>query len=190
MVYVTVLTGVGGGVVMDGRLIHGRRGMGAHVGHLRMDEEGPVCLCGRIGCFEAFAAGTALGLRARQQAALDAAGYLGRISERAVETRDVVEGARLGDESCLTLLEQEARYLGQGFASLAHLYGPERIVMGGGVAQAFDIMESGIAAHYQAEAMPPYRDVQIVPAALGDNAGLIGAADLALAMQQQSKAPS
>ena len=70
--------------------------------------------------------------------------------------------------------------LGQGFASLAHLFSPERIIMGGGVAQTFDLMRDHLLATFQSEAMPAFRAVEIVPAALGDNAGLIGAASLAL----------
>lgn len=180
LVYVTVSTGVGGGVVMDGRLLHGRRGMGAHVGHFRMAQDGPTCSCGRSGCFEAFVAGTALGRRTRAQAKAEKSGHLGQIKGREVESRDAVEGARQGDMGCLDLLAEEARLLGQGFASLSHLYGPERIIVGGGVSHAFDLMRDGILREYRAEAMPPYRDVEIMPAALGDNAGLIGAADLAL----------
>ena len=180
LVYVTVSTGVGGGVVMDGRLVHGRRGMGAHVGHFRIAENGPTCSCGRTGCFEAFVAGTALGRRARVQANTETSGHLGRITGREVEARDAVEGALQGDASCLALLAEEARLLGQGFASLAHLYAPDRIVIGGGVSHAFELLEDEILRAYRAEAMPPYRDVVIVPALLGDNAGLIGAAALAL----------
>ena len=161
LVYVTVSTGVGGGVVVDGRLLHGRRGMAGHVGHMRVAEEGPVCSCGRVGCFEALASGTAFGRRADGGA-------------------EAVARARQGDPAALALLAEEARLLGRGFASLAHLYAPERIIMGGGVAQAFDLLAPGIRAEFDAEAMPPFRTVEIVPAALGDNAGLIGAADLAL----------
>lgn len=161
LVYVTVSTGVGGGVVVDGRLLHGRRGMAGHVGHMRVAEDGPVCSCGRVGCFEALASGTAFGRRADGGA-------------------EAVARARQGDPAALSLLAEEARLLGRGFANLAHLYAPERIIMGGGVAQAFDLLAPRIRAEFDAEAMPPFRTVEIVPAALGDNAGLIGAADLAL----------
>lgn len=181
MVYTTISTGIGGGVFMDGRLLHGRRGMGAHVGHFRMAESGPQCTCGRMCCFEAFASGTALGRRAKEAASRDSRSYLGKIAgERAVDARDVVDGARCGDALCMSLLADEARYLGQGFASLAHLYAPQRIIMGGGVAQAFDLLIDDIRATFAVEAIPSFRDVEIVPAALGDNAGLIGAADLAM----------
>ena len=79
LVFVTVSTGIGGGAVVDGRLLHGRRGMAAHVGHFRMAPDGPLCSCGATGCFEAFAAGTALAKRAREASAV-AGGYLAAVA--------------------------------------------------------------------------------------------------------------
>ena len=76
------------------------------------------------------------------------------------------------------MLDKEARWLGIGFANLAHLYSPQAIVMGGGVSQAFDLLHPKIAAAFRASAMPPFRDVRIVAAMCGDNAGLAGAAAL------------
>lgn len=180
LVYVTVSTGVGGGAVVDGRLLHGRRGMAAHVGHFRMAPDGPRCSCGASACFEAFAAGTALSRRAREASA-EASGYLARVAaERTVDSRDVVAGAREGDPACQELLAQEAAYLGQGFTGLIHLFSPERIVMGGGVSNAFDLMSEGIHAVIRRDAMHAFRDVPVVRAGLGDNAGLVGAAGLSL----------
>ncbi len=179
LVFVTVSTGIGGGAVVDGHLLHGRRGMAAHVGHFRMAQDGPVCACGAVGCFEALAAGTALAKRAR--AASVAAGYLAGVAvERAVETRDVVAGAREGDAACLALIAQEAEFLGQGFTGLIQLFSPEMLIMGGGVSNAFDLMSDRIHAVIRRDAMPPFRDVPVVRAGLGDNAGLVGVAMLAL----------
>jgi glucokinase len=175
VVYVTVSTGIGGGVVMDGRLVHGRRGMAAHIGHLHLAMTGPRCSCGGTGCFEAFASGTALGVRA-QEAASSGVGYLARAAAKGVvNSRDVVEGARAGDEVCIELLKEEARYLGAGFASLANLFSPERIIMGGGVSAAFSLMQDDIRAVFEDEVLAPQRQVDIVAAELGGNAGLIGA---------------
>lgn len=179
LVFVTVSTGIGGGAVVDGRLLHGRRGMAAHVGHLRMAPDGPRCSCGASGCFEALAAGPAL--TRRGQAAAAAPGYLATIARtRPVEAADIVAGAREGDPACTALLDEEARLLGQGFASFLHLFSPELLIVGGGVANAFDLMAATIRATLAREAMPPFRDVPVVAAALGDNAGLVGAATLAL----------
>ena len=168
---------------MDGRLLHGRRGMAAHVGHFRMAQEGPVCSCGAVGCFEALAAGTALAKRGR---AAGGSGYLaGVAAERAVETRDVVAGARQGDAACLALITEEAEYLGQGFTGLIQLFSPELLIIGGGVSNAFDLMAEQIRAVIRRDAMAPFREVPVVRAALGDNAGLVGAAMLALEPHQQ-----
>jgi glucokinase len=178
-VYVTVSTGIGGGIAVDGRLLHGRRGLAGHVGHMIVRPGGPVCSCGAHGCFEALASGSALTRAAREAAAAQPEGLLAKLPADAITGRDVVNAARQGDALALSLLEREAEWLGLGFASLAHLYSPEMIVMGGGVSQAFDLLQDGIAASFRASAMPPFRSVRIVPARLGDNAGLAGAAALA-----------
>lgn len=179
MVYVTVSTGIGGGAVVDGHLLHGRRGMAGHVGHLRLaSDDGPACACGASGCFEALASGTALGRRAQLAALKVPSGYLGRIS--GVEARHVFEGALHGDPQCLALVSEEARLLGRGFTSIIHLFSPDRIVMGGGVSEGFDLLSDGIHAVIRAEAVAPFRDVTVVKAGLGGNAGLVGAAALVL----------
>jgi glucokinase len=179
LVFVTVSTGIGGGVVADGRLLHGHRGMAGHVGHLRLAPEGPRCPCGGIGCFEAFASGSALGRRARDTAARSG-GFLAEAAQQErIEARHVVVGARAGDAACRALLDEEADYLARGFISLVHLFSPELIVLGGGVSQAFDLIGQRLAAGVRDGVMPAFRDVRIVPAALGDNCGLIGAATLA-----------
>ena len=122
IVYATVSTGIGGGVVVDGRLLHGRKGMAGHIGHFQMDPLGPVCNCGAAGCFEAFAAGPALAKRARSSATANPQGYLGSVATNGqIDSHHVVEGAREGDSECLSLLRQEAQYLGTGFTGLAHL---------------------------------------------------------------------
>jgi glucokinase len=181
MVFVTVSTGIGGGAVVDGRILRGRRGMATHIGHFRMAPDGPVCSCGRAGCFEGFAAGTALGRRARAAATANPSGYLGRIATgETVESRHAVDGARLGDADCLALIEEEAELLGTGFTDLIHLFSPERVVMGGGVSKAFDMLDDGIHAAIRRQAMAPFKDIPVVPAELGDNAGLLGVAALAL----------
>jgi glucokinase len=181
LVYVTVSTGLGGGVVMDGRLLHGRRGMACHVGHLCLAVEGPRCSCGAIGCFEVLASGSALGREARAAARRAPDSLLGRLSrEREVSASDAVAAARAGDPVAVELLAREATWLGIGFRSLLHAYSPERIVVGGGVSQAFDLLEPGIRAVLRGTALAPFREVPVVPAALGDNAGLVGVASLAL----------
>lgn len=164
MVYVTVSTGIGGGVIADGRLLRGRHGMAAELGHMTITDDLVPCVCGGHGCFEALASGSAL----------TAAGRL-----KGFDTaRDVTEAARVGDLSALDLLKREAALLGRGFASLLHLFSPELIVVGGGVSDAFDLMAADITRAMRASAMPAYRDVPVRRAGLGQDAGLFGAASL------------
>lgn len=180
LVYVTVSTGVGGGVVVDGRLLRGRRGLAGHVGHLPLDPGGPACSCGAPGCLEALASGNALGRAARARAARHPESRLAALAPLdQLTARHVVEAARQGDPVALQLLADEARHLGLGFTGLIHLFSPEAVIMGGGVSEAFDLLEAGIHATVRARAMAAFRDVPVVRAALGGNSGLIGAAALA-----------
>ena len=181
MVFVTVSTGIGGGVIAEGHIFHGRRGLAAEIGHMTITGEGERCFCGAVGCFEAVASGTALGRRATALTAPGDGSVLRRLSAGGdVSARHVIEAARAGDISALELVEAEANWLGIGFTNLLHLYSPELIVMGGGLANGFDLLAPSIRAVVQQRAMPAYRDVPIVPALLGNQAGLIGAASLIL----------
>ncbi|MDX8452300.1 ROK family protein [Mesorhizobium sp. VK9D] len=181
LVFVTVSTGIGGGVIADGHIYHGRRGLAAEIGHMTITGEGDRCFCGNVGCFEAVASGTALGRRATQLTAPGDGSQLRRLSRNGdVSARHVVEAARTGEAIARELLDAEARWLGIGFTNLLHLYSPEVIVMGGGLSNGFDLLEPGIRATIDERAMQAYRDVPIVPAKLGDRAGLVGAASLIL----------
>jgi glucokinase len=160
LVYVTVSTGIGGGVVVDGRLMRGRRGMAGHVGHLMIDPNGPRCACGGKGCFEAHASGTALGEAGLAQGFADA--------------KAVVTAARAGNSAARALMDAEADHLAYGFASLLHLYSPQKLIIGGGVSQALDLLAERITARLTKLVMPPFQDVAVVKAALGDDAGLAG----------------
>ncbi|RAZ92566.1 ROK family protein [Mesorhizobium hawassense] len=181
LVFVTVSTGIGGGVIADGHIYHGRRGLAAEIGHMTITGEGDRCFCGNVGCFEAVASGTALGRRATQLTAPGDGSALRRLSGNGdVSARHVVEAARAGDAAARDLVDAEARWLGIGFTNLLHLYSPEVIVMGGGLSNGFDLLAPGIRATIDERAMQAYRDVPIVPAELGDRAGLVGAASLIL----------
>jgi glucokinase len=169
MVYVTVSTGIGGGVILDGKLMHGRLSLAAEFGHMVITEAPILCTCGAFGCWEAVAAGPALGQRATEL------GVWGPVT-----ARDVAALAEAGDAEAQRLLGEEARYLGLGFANLLHLYAPEMIVVGGGVSHCLPAMRPGIEAVIRRQAMPAHRDVPIEAAALGQRAGVIGAALLVL----------
>jgi glucokinase len=164
MVYVTVSTGIGGGAIVDGRLQHGHRGMAAHVGHMTIQPDGPVCNCGNPGCWEALAAGPAFARAAR------AAGF--------ADGADAFAACAAGDAEALQVVRVQARWLALGLVNLAHIYSPKVLVLGGGVTVGLEIMRPHIAAEFARRAMPPFRAIPFVRAELQDNAGLIGAAAL------------
>jgi glucokinase len=166
IVFVTVSTGIGGGVVVDNHLMRGARGMAGHVGHMMIAQDGPMCTCGGRGCFEALAAGTAFGKMGLEFGFANGS--------------EIVAAARSGNKSANALVLKEAEYLAYGFASLLHLYSPQRLIMGGGVSHALDLMLPTIKRVMNEIVMPSFRDCEVVPAQLGDNAGLVGAAGLAL----------
>lgn len=183
VLFMTVSTGIGGGVVSNGQIFHGRRGLAVEIGHMAISDSGPQCFCGSVGCLEALASGTALG-----RFGAVAAGRKGgeRIAAAQAEegrpgARAVVEAARQGDPVALSLVAQEARWLGIGVTNLLHLFSPDVVVIGGGLSNAFDLLISDIRRVIGERAMSAYRDVPILRADLGQNAGLVGAASLVFA---------
>lgn len=178
-VYVTVSTGIGGGVIADGRVLRGRGRLAGHIGHMTIDPEGEVCSCGNQGCWEALASGTAMGKHARQRAGTMPTSPLAAYGE-ALDAKQVVAAARAGDVLGRQLVEREARLLGMGIVNLLHLYSPDVVVVGGGVAHAFDLLHPGISLQVHSRALPPFRATPVVAAQLGQNSGLVGAASLIL----------
>lgn len=178
-VYITVSTGIGGGVIADGRVLRGRRRLAAYLGHMITAPEGEVCTCGNRGCWEAQASGTALGDFARKLAAQVPGSILAKLGD-AVEARDVIGAARAGDTLALQLVAREAELLGIGIVNLLHLYSPEAVLIGGGVSNGFDLLKPGVEQQIRERALPPFRDVPILAAHLGPNSGLVGAASLFL----------
>lgn len=178
LVYVTVSTGIGGGAIVDGRVVRGRKGMAGHVGHMSIVPDGIVCPCGNKGCFEAYASGTAFTRRARARAMECSETLLAGIGED-LDSRNVFVAASVGDPLANRLVDEEAEILGRGFTNLIHIFSPEIVIMGGGLSDQFDRLRPGIQSHISQWAMPAFRDVEVVRAALGQNSGLIGAAALA-----------
>ena len=181
LVYVTISTGIGGGVIMDGNLLLGRRGMAAEVGHMTIQPDGPVCCCGNHGCWEALASGTALALFAAQELARGRQSLITDIAAGApLSGRHVAAAAEQGDALALALMRREGELIGIGLANLLHLYAPDRIALGGGVIQSMALLEPHMRRVIAERAMPPFRDIPFQVAQLGDNAGVIGAATLVL----------
>ncbi len=193
MIYLTISTGVGSGIIVDGRMLLGARGLGAEAGHTIVDPEGPLCSCGHHGCLESFASGTSI---ARDVAARIKAGKKSRISKMVggdlakIDAKTVGEAAKLGDKVAIQAFRRAGKHLGIGIANLLRQFNPTMIVLGGSVTKAgallFDPMWAAIK-----EYVPPiyWEGLAIVPAALGDDVGLLGAAAL-VATQSRVAAPS
>ncbi len=178
-IYLTISTGLGGGAIVNGRLLRGATGVACHVGHMTIQTDGPLCGCGNRGCWEMFASGTSFLSRAKQRIGSDAS-VLGLSRDRIVEAADIFEAASKKIALAQDLVAEEAEWLGIGIVNLLHQFNPARIVMGGGMSANFDVLLPGIEGRIARFAMPAFRDVSIVKAELGDNAGLIGAAMLAM----------
>lgn len=175
-VYVTISTGIGAGIIIDGRVMRGARGLAGEIGHTRIADASDTCSCGLIGCWEAVASGTALGRRAGLLAAREPGGVLASLAaDTPVTAAHVGQAGRLDDPAALGLLQEEATWLGYGLANAQHLYAPERIVMGGGLSQLLDLMAEEIDRVVASRLLPGFPPVPIVAAALGDDAGMIGA---------------
>jgi glucokinase len=170
-----VSTGVGGGLILDSRVIKGASGNAGHIGHVVVDpENGPVCSCGGRGCLEAIARGPALVTWAQSQ------GW--RPGQQDATAKDLAADGAQGHPVGLAAMRRAGHALGIAIASAAHLCDLEVVPIGGGLSQAgamlFDPLEETVRAHAKMEFV---RDVRVVPAALGQSAGLIGAAALVLA---------
>ena len=183
---VTIGTGVGGGIVLNGDLHRGAFGVAAEIGHMRVVPDGRLCGCGNRGCWEQYASGTALVRDTRDQARqgsliartlVDRAG--GQVE--AITGPLITEAAREGDAFAREQLATLGRWIGEGIASLTAVLDPAVVVLGGGVSEAGDLLLEPVRAHFQANLTGRnYRPMLEVRAAqLGNKAGMIGAADLA-----------
>jgi glucokinase len=174
MLGMVVSTGVGGGLVLDGRLINGATGNAGHIGHVVADPDGPPCVCGGRGCVEAIARGPALAAWAQAQ------GW--RAGQASVTAKELADDAAQGHPVGLAALRRAGHALGLAVASATHLCDLEVVAVGGGLAQAgpllFDPLEEALRTYV---GLDYARDVAVVPAELGQSAGMIGAAALLFA---------
>lgn len=190
MIYMTISTGIGGGVISDGRLFVGARGFAGEIGHCTIDINGPRCGCGNIGCLEALAAGPAIARAARAALAGGAPSTLLRLAQgqpEAISGETIAEAAALGDALALRLIDQAGVYIGIGLVNLIHCFDTELFVLGGGVTNLGEPLFDAIRRTVNERAIPIMRrDARIVRAALGDDVGLLGAAALVFAALSSS----
>lgn len=183
LIYLTISTGIGGGVISDGRLLTGVHGYAGELGHVTISLEGPHCACGQYGHVEALAAGPAIARRANEKLAAGQSSSLRDKYEAEGEIRaeDVGHAAHQGDSLALETLDEIGDILGNHLANLAHTFNPEIFVLGGGVSQIGEPFFKPIHEAIRKYAIHPsyLEGLRIVPAALGDDAGLVGAMILA-----------
>ncbi len=179
VVGLTVGTGVGGGVVLDGKILHGASDVAGEIGHMTIDMTGRLCKCGNYGCLEAYASGPNIAARAVEELLAGAAtklpDYVGGDLDR-ITAQVVYEAARDGDELALDVVRDTARVLGVGIATLVNILNPEIVVVAGGVTLAGDHLFAPLRAEVKRRAFRPAVDAcRIVPGALPGTAGVYGA---------------
>ncbi|NOV00717.1 ROK family protein [Paenibacillus planticolens] len=164
-------TGVGGAIVVDGRLVHGAWGGAGELGHMSVNFQGPLCICGGRGCLEQYASGTSIARRMREK--LEAEG----IPVEKVDTREVFARWHAGDRLANAIMEETIAALGTGIASLIHTFNPGLIVIGGGVAEAGELLFDRLRQEVSNRTMASMLEtVRIEPAYKGNWGGMIGAA--------------
>lgn len=183
-IMITLGTGIGGGIVAGGRLIRGANGFAGEIGHMVVDPSGPVCPCGRAGCWERYASGSGLGRLGREaaQAGLSPrlVGLAGGDPE-SVRGEHVTGAAAEGDAGAVEVMDRFAWWLAAGLANLANALDPQVMVIGGGLVEAGEVLMAPTRREFLklVEAGGARPEIRVVPAALGERAGAIGAATLA-----------
>jgi len=181
MFYIMIGNGIGGAIVLDGKLWTGASGFAGEVGHITIDAEGLECACGNTGCLETVASGPSIVRRARERLYRDNTSSLSRLAlNKSFTAEDVAHQAKEGDDFALMMIERTGKYIGTGVATVINLLNIERIVLGGGVMDAGSLILNPIIQEAKRRAFQPCFDsTEIVAAKLGLDAAPIGAALLA-----------
>ncbi len=183
VLYLTISTGIGAGVIVDDRLLHGARGLAAELGHITVVPDGPLCGCGQRGHLEAVASGTAIARQAEEALARGETSSLAALP-RPLTAADVAQAAQNHDALAERIFTQAAEHLGRALAGFLHIFNPSIVILGGGVVQAGDVLLRPLETTLHASVMTPayLEGLTLTTAALGDDAGLMGA--LALVRSQ------
>lgn len=185
VIFITLGTGVGGGVIMNGQLLHGAKGAAGEIGHMTIDRDGYDCTCGKKGCLETVASATGVVRVAKDRAFTyqgDSELKESILSDTAVDTKVIMDAAKAGDEFASSVVNEVSDYLGFACGNIANLLNPSSIVIGGGVSKAGEFLADKIRDRFTEYAFPTIReDTHIRIAELGNDAGVIGASSLVLA---------
>ncbi len=185
VLFLTISTGIGGGVIVNDRLLHGYHGLAAELGHVTvLADNGPECSCGQKGHLEALAAGPSIVRFVREQMEAGEKSELRSVEN--LNAQEVAEAAKRGDALATAAYNRAGEYLGIGVASFLHIFNPSIVIFGGGVSQSGNLLFKPFEASLQAHVFYPryLENLTITTADLGDDAGLLGA--LALAQSEQS----
>lgn len=189
MIYVTASTGIGGGFVVNGQLNRGATGAAGEIGHMTIVAQGPYCSCGNRGCLEALASGTAIARRARERVARGVPTLIAELAEGdrdRISAKLVAQAAAQGDIEAQEILNDAMNYLGVGMANLVNLFNPELIVIGGGLTNMGDPLFDSVRRVIDRRAFPAAAQaVKVVPAYLGEDVGVLGAAAVAMLSEEQ-----
>ena len=183
VVLLTLGTGIGGGLIVDGKIVHGRSGMAAELGHVFVEPAGMPCDCGARGCLEAYASASGLCGLLKQRMQLEEAELPAQYLDRGGEfsARGLTGAARKGDPIAIEIFEIAGHYLGVAIASFINIFNPEMVVIGGGVAGALSLMRRAMMREVKARAFKAaVAQTRIVKAALGPEGGVVGAACAAI----------
>jgi glucokinase len=185
LIYMTVSTGIGGGVIADDRLLLGVRGLAAEMGHITVIPDGPLCNCGQRGHLEALASGPAM---ARWVESELANGVPSRLQiNQPMSGKVIAEAAKQGDRLALAALERSGEYIGQALADYLHIFNPSIVIIGGGVSRSGELLFRPVLKAINEHVLSPYylENLTLTAAALGDEAGLMGALGLARALDER-----
>ncbi|MEW6573125.1 MAG: ROK family protein [Bacillota bacterium] len=187
MVYITVSTGIGGGLVIGGKIYRGSSYGAGEVGHITVFPDGPECHCGNRGCLEALASGTAVAREARKLIAHGAGRVILSMADgkpEAITAKTVSFAAAQGDAEAQELLDSAARWLGVGVAAVLNLLNPEMVVLGGGMMKSASLFWETLSNEVRRRSLPSsFQAARLVTAALGGRSGVLGAVAYALELE-------
>ena len=182
LVYLTLGTGIGSGVIIDGELLMGSRGFAPEFGHMTIDKNGPNCNCGNVGCLEALASGTAISKLTVEKLKNGSNSILNKLVSgefNDINAKMVASAAKNGDALALSIMKQAGSNLGVGLVNIIHSFDPEIIVLGGGLVESLDIMMPCIEFEISKRVMSNQKDkVRLVVSQIEENVALLGAASI------------
>ena len=180
VVFITLGTGVGGGIVIEGNLLHGAHGSGAELGHMVLNRNETVpCNCGKYGCVEQYCSATGIVRMAKQYLESNSVSSTLNTMDN-LTCKDIFDAAKAGDEAANAILEQVYAYLGEFLGNVCSVVNPEMVVIGGGVSKAGQVLIDGIIPHFHKYVFHAASKVEFALASLGNDAGAYGAFKLAL----------